>query len=137
MPLGPRRYRLAIRLPDDRDPLLFRETSEIVMPLCASLPPNREPVSHVIRGSKSRGQVIKACAFFCSMVRFRLAELEVHPFQCRQRALLSFRSKLAEVSVYLRSFNLIWLTAKLPRALRWPPHICPPPFQWKPLPASG
>ena len=68
MPLGPRRYRLAIRLPDDRDPLLFRETSEIVMPLCASLPPNREPVSHVIRGSKSRGQVIKACAFFCSMV---------------------------------------------------------------------
>jgi hypothetical protein len=51
LPLGHHRHRLAIRLADDPDHLLFSET------LCALLPPNREPVSHVIRGPKSLGQV--------------------------------------------------------------------------------
>src|SRR6516162_7394995 len=46
------RARLAICLADNRDHLLFRKTR-----FCALLPPNREPVSHIIGGSKSREQV--------------------------------------------------------------------------------
>jgi hypothetical protein len=60
-----------------------------------------------------------------------------HPSQCGQRASLSLVSKPAAVSVYLRSFSLIWRMAKLPRALQWPPHICLLPFQWGTLPPVG
>jgi hypothetical protein len=49
-PLGHHRHWLAIRLADDRHHLLFTA-------LCGLLPPNREPVFHVIPGPKSLGQV--------------------------------------------------------------------------------
>src|SRR5205823_1675926 len=58
VPLGHRRNRIAVRLADDRDHLLFREPD-----LCALLPPNREPVSHVIHGPKSLGQITASRKF--------------------------------------------------------------------------
>src|SRR5262245_56487238 len=55
-PAAAPRQTVTIRLADDRDHLLFRETR-----FAHCSPPNREPVSHAIRGPKSFRQVTPKC----------------------------------------------------------------------------